>query len=46
MNLVELTDEGLNEGLIENDVTEELLVRFLQNLRLEEEVALLTDLVF
>ena len=45
VDLIELPDEGLNEGLVEDDVTEVLRGRLLQHLRLKQQVTLLTNLI-
>lgn len=45
MDLIKLTDKSFNERLIENDVAEVLLLRFLDNLGFQQEIALFTDLI-
>ena len=46
MDFVQLTDKGLNEGLVEDDISEVFPLRLLENLWLQEQVALLSNLVF
>jgi len=46
MDFIELSNEGFNEGLVENYITQILLLRFFKNLRFEKQVTFLTNLIF